>query len=216
MSIGPNFSQNPSNMAQLFDLARRLFLQGLSGSGAKGPQGKIKICVGKQCVTLDENLKKDPTALFRVLGQLAPGIISRMFQGGFGGGIFGPRRPPTAPSPRTQPPTPSRPRGTGRAAPRPTAAPPALQDYASIARAGANATGREAQLSGLRVTSVATDRVVLEGPQKEMIVLRIPADKRHLLPSLRTAPGKVNLRFRILNPPVGKILHGELIEVKGS
>jgi len=212
MSVGPGFGQNPADMAQLFGLVQRLFMQGLSGAGQGGPQEKIKICIGKQCVTLDENLKKDPSALLRLLGQLAPGLIQRMFQGNLGRGLFGTPRRPT-PGPQGKPPTAPAPRGmSGPSTPRPRTR--VLTDYASIARAGAHAVGREARLSGLIITSVAPDRLVLEGPGKEMIVLKIPADKRSLVPQLRTRTGAVTVRFRILSAPVGKICHGELLGVK--
>ncbi len=215
LTMGPNFGKNPADMAALFGLGRKLFMQGFGKGGAKAPQPKITVCIGKQCVKVDDNLKRDPTALIRLFSQLAPHLFKHAFggQNPFGSG-FPFSRPPTRHGPGAQPRT-----GAPPIAPSAPTAPSApakglLQDYASIARLGAHAVGREAQLAGLAVTSVSTDRLVLEGPGKEMIVLRVPPARQSAAKLLGLATGKVTLRFRILSPPVGKILHGEFIAQK--
>lgn len=224
VTMGPDFGSNPDDMSKLFGLARQLLLDGFSAPPGGAPQTKIEICVGTQCITLDDSLKKDPGAILRMLGQLGPGILQQLLQQGFGpGGIFGgpyPRRgqppgrrglPPLPGSPGSPPPP-----GVGGSSPSgtPSGAAAALRDFDAIAQAGGNATGQEAELVDLSITSVAEDRVVVEGPGREMIVLKVTPSSRELLPRLRMATGKVTLRFRVLSPPVGKILHGELLALR--
>ncbi|MDY0004780.1 MAG: hypothetical protein RBU30_26015 [Polyangia bacterium] len=247
MTMGQDFGQNPDDITKLFGLARELILEGLSSPPGGGPKTKTKIelCVGTQCITLDDSLKNDPGAILRLLGQLGPSLFGQLLQQGFGpGGVFGgphQRRgqphgrrglPPLPGSPGSQgssgspgsqgspgypgaPGAPGSPGSPGAGGVSPSSAPgAALRDFDSIAQAAGNATGQEAELGQLSITSVADDRVVVEGPGREMIVLKVTAASRELLPRLRMATGKVTLRFRVLSPPVGKILHGELLAMR--
>lgn len=196
VGLGRGFGSNTKDMRAMLDMLKQLLFTGLGGMGS-GQVPKVKVCVGPQCVNVDKNLLRDPMAMIKLFSNLNPQMLRNLFKGTFG------RRPGHRPGLR--PPTPS---------PTPTPLPrgaQTLRTFAELLKAGDQAVGRTASLAKLTITSVSDTRVVLEGPGREMIVLRIGSSLKSLLPKLRITTTQVTVRFRVLSRPMGKLVHGELL-----
>jgi hypothetical protein len=192
VGLGRGFGSNTKDMRDMLEMLKQLVFSGLGGMGS-GQLPKLKVCVGPQCVSVDKNLLTNPMALIRLFSNLNPQMLRNLFKGTFG------RRPGLRPHGGHPAPTP----------PPPGAKP--LRSFAELLQAGDRSVGRTAELSKLTITSVGDTRLVLEGPGREMIVLRIPATLKSLLPKLRITTNQVTVRFRVLSRPIGKLVHGELL-----
>ncbi len=212
VGLGRGFGSNTQDMRAMLDMLKKLVFTGLGGMGS-GRIPKLKVCVGPQCVNLDKTLLTNPLALLKLFSNLNPQMLRDLFNKALNRGPgrspgLRPFRPGTRPgtSPGTSPGTRSPPKTT----------PPAggvkpITSYADLLSASDKAVGRTAALTQLTITSVSDTRLVLEGPGREMIVLRIPATLKSLLPKLRITTTKVTVRFRVLSRPMGKLVHGELL-----
>jgi len=200
VGLGRGFGTNTQDMRAMLDMLKQLVFSGLGGMGS-AQLPKVKVCVGPQCVTVDKNLLSNPMTLLKLFSNLNPQMLRNLFD------KIVKRRPSHSPGLRPHRTTPS---------PPPRATPPAtgikpISSYADLLSAGAKAVGRTANLAQLTITSVSDTRLVLEGPGREMIVLRIPGSLKSLLPKLRITTTKVTVRFRVLSRPIGKLVHGELL-----
>jgi len=203
VGLGGGSSSGPRDMMAMFDMFQKMLMSGLTrGRGPKAP--KMQVCVGTQCVVLDKNILRNPMALIQLFSRLSPKLLQNFFQHRFG------RRPgwKIAP-PGAKPGTPSPP--SAPSAPSTPSTPQGLKSFQSLLKAGQHAVGQVAEIPGLIVTSVTDTRLVLEGPGREMVVLRIPTAQRTLLPQLRITTKPIKVKFRVLSRPVGKLVHGELL-----
>jgi len=195
VGLGRGFGSNSNDMRAMLEMLKQLMFSGLGGMGS-GQLPKLKVCVGPQCVNVDKNLLTNPMAMIKLFSNLNPQMLRNLFNGTFGRG--------SGPTPQIRP----------HHNPHSGAAPPGkkpLRTFAEMLQAGDRAVGRTAQLAELTITSVSDNRLVLEGPAGEMIVLRIPAQLQSLLPKLRITTTKVTVRFRVLSRPIGKLVHGALL-----
>jgi len=200
VGLGRGFGSNTKDMRAMLDMLKQLVFSGLGGMGS-GQVPKMKVCVGPQCVNVDKDLLKNPMALIKLFSNLNPQMLRNLFKGTLG------RRPGRGPGKRPG----LRPLPPGRAPTLPPRGAKVLRTITDLLQAGDQAVGRTASLAGLTITSVSDTRVVLEGPGREMIVLRIGSTLKSLLPKLRITTTKVTVRFRVLSRPMGKLVHGELL-----
>ncbi len=200
VGLGRGFGTNTQDMRAMLDMLKQLVFSGLGGMGS-AQLPKVKICVGPQCVVVDKNLLSNPMTLLKLFSNLNPQMLRNLFdkivkrRPGHSPGLRPHRTPPSPPSRATPPATGTKP----------------ISSYADLLSAGNKAVGRTANLAQLTITSVSDTRLVLEGPGREMIVLRIPSTLKSLLPKLRITTTKVTVRFRVLSRPMGKLVHGELL-----
>ncbi len=201
VGLGRGLGSNQKDMRAMLGMLKQLVFSGLGGMGS-GKLPQMQVCVGPQCVTLDKKLLTNPMALLKLFSNFNPQMLRDLFQ------KILKRRSPGA-SPGLRPGLrPSRPTTPPRTAPKGVKA---FRNFADLLKAGDAARGRNAELSKLSITSVSETRLVLEGPGREMIVLRIPATLKSLLPKLRITTSQVTVRFRVLSRPIGKLVHGELL-----
>jgi hypothetical protein len=203
VGLGRGFGSNSKDMRAMLDMLKQLLFSGLGGMGQIP---KLKVCVGPQCVKVDKTLLKNPMAMIKLFSNLNPQMLRDLFKSTLGRLRGSPGR-----NPRTTPGI--RPHRTGPG-PSPKTAPQgnkAFRTFAAMLQAGDKAIGRTAELAKMTITSVSDNRLVLEGPAGEMIVLRIGANLKALLPKLRITTTKVVVRFRVLSRAIGKLVHGELL-----
>jgi hypothetical protein len=191
VGLGRGFGSNTQDMRAMLEMLKQLMFTGFSGKGS-GQLPKLKVCVGPQCVNVDKSLLTNPMALIKLFSNIDSQMLRNLFKGTFS------RRPGFDPH-------------RGHATPPPPRGAQALRTFAELLKAGDQAIGRTAELARLSITSVSDTRLVLEGPGREMIVLRIPPTLKSLLPRLRITTQQVTVRFRVLSRPIGKLVHGELL-----
>jgi hypothetical protein len=183
-----------SDPGQLFRVFGSVMSPGAKGSKGSNPDVKLKVCAGGRCVDMGPGFTNDPQNLFRMLGMV----------GGLLGSSLGKLRRPSPPSASSRKPS-------GRRDP------PSKVTYRSAADvldAGQTALGKVAELEGMEPTVVRDEQLVLKGNKDILVILDVPKGKKAQLSGLFSAgSSKVKVKFYVTEPPLAKLVRGELISV---